>query len=76
MEKEYLKKLKIMNVRKGDTIILALKIKISEELQRKLSVQIKELFPENKCIVLEEGSRLKILRNGIKQNDRSKSRRL
>lgn len=68
MEKEHLKRLKIMNVKKGDMLVLTLKSKISEEEKRRLLIQIKELFPENKCIVLEEGLRLKIVRNKNKKN--------
>lgn len=70
MEKEYLKKLKIVNVKKGDIVVLFLKTQLSKNAGEKILHQIKELFPNNKVIVLEEGLKMKIYRNVAIQKQR------
>lgn len=70
MEKEYLKKLKIVNIKKDDTIVMFLKTSLSVGAIGRIAKQMRGLFPGNKCIVLEENLKLKVFRNVAIQKKR------
>lgn len=56
-------KYKRLNLKKDDVIIINIKGSIPDVGVKRIIEQIKKVFPDNKAVILTEGSSLSIIRN-------------
>ena len=59
----FFKKVEIVSIEEGDVIVLSSEEELPDIATERLSLRLKEIFPRNQCIILEEGLKLKVLRN-------------
>lgn len=57
----------ILRIQPGDTIVLKTERSVSDIAYQHITASMKEMFPENKTLILEEGLDLSIVR---KNNDK------
>ena len=59
---EEIKRIEIVDLKPGDTIIIMVDIRLSDQVASRLNDHFRKEFPDNKCIVLEQGMTIGVAR--------------
>jgi len=59
---EFIENMKVLDVRPGDVICASTRTVLSEVAQDRLIHCIKEVFPDNRVVLLEDGMELGVMR--------------
>ena len=57
------KGVEILRLSSGDFVVLRAEGRISQEQAHRLKIEMERLFPNNKCLVLDEGMTLKVIKS-------------